>query len=82
MDKGVNYEDDDYEPEYNDDDEGPQFADPTGRSALRAETPFNPRNIPCPSCGAPNRLTAEDVALGYQCDYCADKAERGLAWDD
>lgn len=39
---------------YPDDEEGfdnyddPDFADPGGRSALRAETPTNPRNLPAP----------------------------------
>jgi hypothetical protein len=51
------------------------FADPGGRSALRAETPDNPRNLPCPTCGAPDRLTPADKARGYQCDACADAAE-------
>lgn len=51
------------------------FADPGGNSALRAESRSNPRNLPCPSCGEPNRLTPEDKARGYQCDTCADAAE-------
>ena len=55
------------------------FADPGGRSALRAESYDNPRNFPCPTCDSPNRLTPADVARGYQCDSCANKAERG--WD-
>lgn len=42
-----------------------------GRSALRAGR----REHPCPTCGEPNRLTAKDVALRYQCDECADRAE-------
>jgi hypothetical protein len=54
-----------------------EFADPGGNSALRAATPTNPRNLPCPTCEEPNRLTPKDVALGYQCDRCADQAERG-----
>lgn len=53
------------------------FADPGGNSALRAETPNNPRNLPCPTCGTPNVLTPEDKRRGYQCDSCADRAERG-----
>lgn len=53
------------------------FANPEGRSALRAATKDNPRNLPCPTCHEPNRLTPADVALGYQCDECADKAEGG-----
>lgn len=63
--------------DYDDDDDRMDFADPGGKSALRAATRTNPRNLPCPNCRARNRLTARDVALGYQCDTCADKAERG-----
>lgn len=73
----------DYDPRGDDDadfDDGPDFADPGGRSALRAATADNPRDRPCPSCEAPNRLTREDAALGYQCDRCADAAERGVDW--
>lgn len=68
------YDDDDidYDPEIRYDDD---FADPDGRSALRAETHDNPRNLPCPNCRAPNRLTPADKARGYQCDSCADRAE-------
>lgn len=62
---------------YNDYDYRGDFADPGGRSALRAETPDNPRCLPCPTCGMPDRLTLKDVALHYQCDECADKLERG-----
>lgn len=54
------------------------FADPGGNSALRAASASNPRNLPCPSCRAPNRLTPADRARGYQCDSCADRAERGM----
>lgn len=54
------------------------FADPGGKSALRAATKSNPRNLPCPTCGRKNRLTPADRARGYQCDSCADRAERGL----
>lgn len=53
------------------------FADPGGDSALRAATPTNPRDQPCPTCHWPNRLTPKDVALGYQCDCCANALERG-----
>lgn len=53
----------------------PRFANEG--SALRAESPQNPRVHPCPTCEAPNRLTPADVAAGYQCDRCADQAERG-----
>lgn len=66
----------DREDAWGDDDliDGVGFADPGGRSALRAETEDNPRNLPCPTCGAPNRLTPIDRQRGYQCDSCADRA--------
>lgn len=51
------------------------FADPGGKSALRAATRGNPRNLPCPTCKEPNKLTARDRAQGYQCDQCADREE-------
>lgn len=54
------------------------FADPGGRSALRAANKNNRRNLPCPTCGEPNQLTPKDKALGYQCDACADRAEGGF----
>ena len=66
------YYDDDY-----DDGDRDEFADPGGNSALRAATKGNPRNLPCPTCGAKNRLTPKDRALGYQCNSCADRDERG-----
>jgi len=53
------------------------FADPGGVSALRAATPDNPRNLPCPTCGRENMLTPKDRDLGYQCDICAEELERG-----
>ena len=57
--------------------DGVGFADPGGKSALRAARKGNPRNLPCPTCKQPNRLTPKDRARGYQCDACADRAERG-----
>ena len=65
---------------YDDDEyliDGVGFADPGGRSALRAATKRNPRNLPCPTCGKRNRLTPADRAAGYQCDTCADADEQG-----
>lgn len=59
---------------YNHDDRS-MFADPGGRSALRAASRSNPRNLPCPNCGRKNQLTPADRARGYQCDQCADHAE-------
>ena len=65
--------------EYNDDPGEPEdridFADPGGSSALRAASASNPRNLPCPTCGEPDRLTPADIAHGYQCDACADAEE-------
>lgn len=60
---------------YDDDDDRSDFAEPHGRSALRAASKSNPRNLPCPTCKAPNRLTPKDRALGYQCNSCADRDE-------
>lgn len=57
--------------------DGVGFADPGGRSSLRAATRNNPRNLPCPTCGKPNRLTPLDRRRHYQCNQCADRAERG-----
>jgi hypothetical protein len=53
------------------------FQDSGGRSALRASSRRNPRTLPCPTCGQPNRLTPADRAKGYQCDACADRDEGG-----
>ena len=58
-------------------DDGCEFADPGGRSALRAAGKGNPRNLPCPNCKQPNRLTPADKRRGYQCDACADRDEGG-----
>jgi hypothetical protein len=55
--------------------DGVGFKDPGGRSALRSATRDNPRNLPCPNCKKPNRLTPIDRQRGYQCDECADRAE-------
>lgn len=63
---------------YEDDDFDFDFMDPGGESALRAATASNPRNLPCPNCGEPNRLTPEDRRRGYQCDECARRTEMGL----
>lgn len=58
-------------------DNEPGFADPGGKSALRAASRHNPRNLPCPTCERPNMLTPADRGRGYQCDCCADAAEGG-----
>jgi hypothetical protein len=69
-----------YDPDFDPGDagDGTRFADPGGRSALRAAGRGNPRNRPCPSCGRRNMLTPADVARGYQCDRCSDRTEMGL----
>ena len=70
------YYDEDYDPRDDTYQEpGDEFADPGGRSALRASSKHNPRNLPCPTCGEENRLTPKDKALGYQCDDCANQQE-------
>lgn len=51
------------------------FADPGGRSALRAASKSNPRNLPCPDCGRKNVLTPKDREQGYCCNRCADRNE-------
>ena len=66
------YSDDDYG-----DDDYNRFADPGGTSALHASSKSNPRNLSCPNCKRRNVLTPADRARGYQCDSCADRAERG-----
>lgn len=48
-------------------------------SALRRASRHNPRNLPCPTCGQPNKLTPADRAAGYQCDDCAARDE-GMGW--
>ena len=69
---------DDYDRDYDDDlIDGVGFADEGGNSSLRAATASNPRNLPCPSCGEEDRLTALDVKRHYQCNACADRCERG-----
>ena len=68
---------DDYEPEEWDA-LCTEFADPGGNSSLRRATRSNPRNLPCPSCHEPNRLTPRDRAQGYQCNSCADRDEGGF----
>lgn len=65
--------------DYSGDDDRSMFADPGGKSALRASSKCNPRNLPCPTCKQPNRLTPADKRRGYQCDQCADRAEQGEA---
>ena len=65
--------------DYNDNDDC-DFADPGGRFALCASSKNNPRNLPCPTCKSPNRLTRKDKALGYQCDSCADRDEGGYGY--
>jgi hypothetical protein len=62
-------------PDSGDEDDRSMFRDPGGNSALRASGRGNPRNLPCPTRGEPDRLTPADRARGYQCDSCADRAE-------
>lgn len=86
MDDYVDEEVEDFDfPDPYDDDypiDGVGFADPGGRSALRAATPDNPRDQPCPQCGAQNVLTPIDVSRHYVCDRCADRAEGRMGYSD
>jgi hypothetical protein len=66
--------------DYDEEDGQIEFADPSGRSALRAASRTNPRNLPCPTCKKPDRLTPADRQHGYQCDSCADKDEGGYGY--
>ena len=63
---------------YAEDEDRQEFADPGGRSALRVAGRGNPRNRSCPTCKRRNVLTPRDVAKGYQCNSCADRAEMGM----
>jgi predicted RNA-binding Zn-ribbon protein involved in translation (DUF1610 family) len=65
----------DYYDNYGGDEDRSMFANPGGKSSLRATSRRNPRKFPCPTCGKPNKLTAADKAHGYQCDECADREE-------
>ena len=67
----------DYEQSYQHQHGHARFADPGGKSALHGSSKRNPRNLSCPTCKQPNRLTPADRAKGYQCDACADRAEGG-----
>ena len=75
------YDDYDYYDDEEWSDRVERFADPGGSSALHVSDKDNPRNLPCPTCNYPNRLTPRDVAQGYQCDTCANAQERGMDTD-
>ncbi len=55
--------------------DGVGFEEPGGESALRRATPQNPRNLACPTCGEPDRLTPLDASASYQCNACAERDE-------
>jgi hypothetical protein len=69
------YGDEDY-PDYEDSFDSNRFA--SKGSALHAADDNDPREHECPTCQRPNKLTLRDVQAGYQCDGCADRAERGM----
>lgn len=50
-------------------------------SALHPGTKDDPIDQPCPTCGEENVLTRRDVAKGYQCDTCADRAEGKIQYE-
>lgn len=33
------------------------------------------RNLPCPDCKEPNRMTAGEIAKGYHCSQCTREIE-------
>lgn len=77
----MSYHDDDRDDDFGYED-APRIRFANPGSALRAAGRGNRRNLPCPTCHAPNRLTPADRAQGYQCDRCADRAEgRGYGED-
>lgn len=55
-----------------------RFADPGGDSVLWPESKDNPRNLSCPDCDKPNRLTRKDRQSGYHCDECTRLTEMGI----
>jgi len=50
-----------------------------GSSNLQEDPPSSWRELPCPSCGEPCKLSAEDVKRRRQCDDCASLDEAGLS---
>jgi len=60
-----------------DDYDGPDFADPGGAQCTEGGEQAQPAQSAVSDCGKKNRLTPADRAQGYQCDTCADQAERG-----
>lgn len=50
-------------------------------SALHSASEDDPRDQSCPTCGEEDVLTRRDVAKGYQCDTCADRAEGKIQYE-
>ena len=71
-----------YQEDWLDGDNEIEFADPGGRSALRAASRYNPRKLPCPDCGTKNVLTPADRAAGYCCNRCADRNDGSYVGGD
>lgn len=67
-------------PDYDDDGFNPNRFRQSG-SALHPGTKDDPIDQPCPTCGEEDVLTRRDVAKGYQCDTCADRAEGKIQWE-
>lgn len=59
-----------------DDHNGFEFTIPCCDSNIRDATPDRPRNLPCPTCCKPERLSAAEIVAGYECDECAHRVER------
>ena len=41
---------------------------------------YSLRRLPCPTCGAPNKMTRQDLEQGYICNDCADTDKGGFRW--
>ena len=50
----------------------PNWPDPSQPNIPSGGTYLSPRRLPCPTCGAPNKMTPKDISMGYQCNDCAD----------
>jgi hypothetical protein len=68
---------DDESDEYRDSAEYGDDHDPTMFANSGSALSVGDRTKPCPTCGEPDKLTIKDARMGYQCDDCADTAERG-----
>lgn len=67
------------------DDDELDFAEPGGRSALRADRKGNPRNLPCPNtCADKNEFSDYQglIDFGEPIDRCTSEDETELSFDE